>query len=83
MDFARLYAGHAFHAEELRRCVLIYEPEIAPDSPGRILRLLRQEGKLNYVVINRRNSLYQFRPDFRNELRLSSSLPWAAFSRKA
>lgn len=61
MDYAGLYAGKAFHAEDLRRTVLLYAPEIAPDSPGRILRLLRQEGKLNYVVINRRDSLYQFR----------------------
>jgi hypothetical protein len=51
-----------FHVEDLRQYVLerVVE-EIAPDSPGRILRLLREEGKLDYVVINRRQSLYQFR----------------------
>jgi hypothetical protein len=52
----------AFHAEELRDYVIAQMPEVAPDSPGRILRLLRQEGLLNYVVVNRRQSLYQFRP---------------------
>ena len=52
----------AFHAEELRDYVIERVPEIAPDSPGRILRLLRQGRLLNYVVINRRQSLYQFRP---------------------
>jgi hypothetical protein len=41
--------------------VLRHEPTTAPDSPGRILRELRLTGKLNYVVINRRQSLYQFR----------------------
>jgi hypothetical protein len=54
-------AGQLFHAEDLRRYVLAVEPEIAPGSPDRILRALRQEGKLDYVVIDRRNSLYQFR----------------------
>jgi len=41
--------------------VLWLDPGIAPDSPGRILRELRLRGWLNYVVINRRQSLYQFR----------------------
>ena len=50
-----------FHVEELRRYVLTIFPEIAPDSPGRILRELRLLGRLDYVVINRRQSLYQFR----------------------
>ena len=54
--------GRAFHAEDLRRYVLQHAPEIAPGSPDRILRLLRQEGRLYYVVIDRGNSLYQFRP---------------------
>lgn len=31
------------------------------DSPGRILRLLRQRGKLDYVVVDRSKSTYQFR----------------------
>ena len=54
--------GRSFHADDLLLYVLDYVPDVAPDSPGRILRQLRQEGKLYYVVINRRESLYQFRP---------------------
>ena len=52
-----------FHMDELRRFV---EHElggkIAPDSPGRILRQLRQQRRLNYTVICRRKSLYLVRP---------------------
>ncbi len=35
---------------------------IAPDSPGRILRQLRKQGELNYVVLFRSQSLYQLKP---------------------
>ena len=35
---------------------------IAPDSPGRILRQLRQQKLLNYTVVSRRQSLYQVVP---------------------
>ena len=61
MMFSRDYAGQQFSAEQLRQYVLRIAPDIAPDSPGRILRALRLEGRLDYVVINRRQSLYQFR----------------------
>jgi hypothetical protein len=61
LSFHSINLGKSFHAEDLRRYVLFFAPDIAPDSPGRILRELRLEGKLNYVVINRRDSLYQFR----------------------
>ena len=33
--------------------------QIAPASPGRILRQLRQKGKFDYEVINRSTSCYQ------------------------
>ena len=36
--------------------------QVAPDSPGRILRDLRQKGLIDYVVLNRRQSLYQVLP---------------------
>ena len=62
LEYAEGHTGKAFHAEDLRQFVLMFASEIAPDSPGRILRILRQEGKLNYVVINRRDSLYLFTP---------------------
>lgn len=61
MDFYSLHAGEAFHAEDLRTFVRDRAPEIAPDSPGRILREMRLKGHLDYAVINRRSSLYQFR----------------------
>jgi len=61
LDFARQNTGRMFHVESLRVHVLKSAPDIAPDSPGRILRLLRQQGKLNYVVIDRRDSLYLFK----------------------
>jgi hypothetical protein len=60
MAFHATHAGTTFHVEELRRFVISRVPDIAPDSPGRILRLLRREGRLDYVVIDRRDSLYQF-----------------------
>lgn len=31
----------------------------APESPGRILRVLRQEGQLNYRIVSRPQSLYE------------------------
>jgi len=64
LTFAADHAGQTFHAEQLRRYVLHHDPAIAPDSPGRILRELRLGGKLDYVVLNRRQSLYQFRTKF-------------------
>ena len=33
--------------------------KIAPDSPGRILRQLRQHGHLDYTVIYRAESIYR------------------------
>jgi hypothetical protein len=61
LTFARKHAGQKFHVDQLRRYVRRHVPDIAPDSPGRILRELRLEGRLHYVVLNRRQSLYQFR----------------------
>lgn len=37
-------------------------PIPAPDSSSRILRYLRKQKRLNYVVLDRRASLYQFIP---------------------
>jgi hypothetical protein len=61
MEFHQLHAGETFHAEQLRTFVRERVPGIAPDSPGRILRALRLEGRLDYAVLDRANSLYQFR----------------------
>ncbi|HET7239344.1 MAG TPA: hypothetical protein VFI76_09965 [Terrimicrobiaceae bacterium] len=63
MDFHHEHIdGSPFHADELREYVLDRTPMVAPSSPDRILRELRLVGRLNYVVLNRRQSLYQFRP---------------------
>lgn len=62
LEFRVACSSGTFHVEDLRRYVLQRVPAIAPDSPGRILRELRLNGLVDYVVINRRASLYQFRP---------------------
>lgn len=53
--------SHAvFCMEELREYV--YQQQlghIAPDSPGRILRMLRREKRLDYTVLSRSQSLYE------------------------
>jgi len=52
-----------FHMEDLRKFVEQgVGGKIAPDSPGRILRQLRQEGELNYEVLSRHESLYKILP---------------------
>jgi len=61
VEFSRKYAGQKFHMEQLRRYVTEQDPGVAPDSPGRILRELRLMNRLDYVVLDRRASLYQFR----------------------
>jgi hypothetical protein len=49
----------AFHADDLRSFV-IEEVHVAPASADRVLRDLRQHGTLDYIVLSRRQSLYQF-----------------------
>jgi hypothetical protein len=56
----KLGTGIHFHCEALRQYVIAKHPEIAPDSPSRVLRSLRQKGKLDYRVVNRSASLYEF-----------------------
>ena len=54
-----------FYMEELRQFVENRIGEgnhIAPDSPGRILRQLRQQGLLNYALVSRSKSLYEVKP---------------------
>ena len=61
MEF--FYIATVFHMEDLRRFVNgNLDVHIAPDSPGRILRQLRQQHLLNYKVVSRRRSLYQVLP---------------------
>jgi hypothetical protein len=60
LDFCRStkWAGCDWHMEQLTRFVRA-DTGVAPDSPGRILRDLRQKGLINYEVVNRRQSLYR------------------------
>lgn len=51
-----------FTAGELRLTVLSQITKIAPGSPDRILRSLRQQKKLNYVLLSRVKSLYKAIP---------------------
>jgi hypothetical protein len=64
--YGRRRAGDVFSAAELLRVVRQKHPHIAPDSPGRIMRLLRAEGLIGYKVVSRRDSLYRvLEPDGR------------------
>jgi hypothetical protein len=47
-----------FHMEDLTTFVAA-DVQVAPDSPGRILRMLRKTGRVGYRVVNRRESLYE------------------------
>lgn len=55
----RRAADGAFTADELRDYVGA-RLEAAPASPDRILRAMRQDGELDYVVVNRKRSQYRF-----------------------
>jgi len=50
-----------FRMQDLLDAVNAAVGVVAPDSPSRILRKLRKEGRINYVVLNRANSLYQLK----------------------
>jgi phage/plasmid-associated DNA primase len=53
----------AFTADQLRFYVTNnVAGGVSPGSSDRILRMLRQEGKLNYIVLNRGKSLYRAVP---------------------
>ena len=53
--------GETFTMSELQAHVAARHPS-APDSPSRILRMLKQGGRVNYVVENRRQSRYRALP---------------------
>jgi hypothetical protein len=48
-----------FHADELRFFVADRAGPVAPGSPDRIMRDMRQRGVIDYRVVNRRQSLYE------------------------
>lgn len=58
--FDSLGVGGQFRADDLRNFIgERLEEFIAPGSPDRIMRDLRQRGVINYAVRNRRESLYE------------------------
>lgn len=63
LDFAdaqKKRTGNApFHMKELTDHVL-EKVTVAPDTPGRILRMLKNKGYLDYQVEDRARSLYRF-----------------------
>lgn len=57
MDFSRERIGQVFHIQEMESYINKFK-RIAPGSGARILRKLRDEGLIEYRVINRRASAY-------------------------
>jgi hypothetical protein len=57
LDFCSCH--QRFYAEELRAYVIRETGIAAPGSADRVLRHLRQSGRLNYRVLSRRESLYE------------------------
>ena len=53
--------GGRFHLTDLVAWVVteMGNEAVAPDSPSRILRMLRRRGVLRYKVVSRRESLYE------------------------
>jgi hypothetical protein len=70
LDFCQRRRGTAqalveapdFHGDDLLRFVRQRIPDVAPDSPRRVLAQLRREGWVNYEVVDRRASLYRLLP---------------------
>lgn len=54
-----LKAGTTFHMADLVEFVCLGPEACSPDSPSRILRMLRRKGRLDYVVVSRSQSLYR------------------------
>lgn len=57
--FCKARVGRLFHAADLVAHVIAFLPMTAPDSPSRILRLLRRQQRVDYVVVDRARSLYR------------------------
>lgn len=57
----RIASGRCdFHADELRQYVRKHAGDlVAPASPDRIMRDLRQGGEINYDLVSRSKSLYR------------------------
>lgn len=58
LAFADAHMGCRFHMTDLTAYVRRQVPT-APDSAGRILRALRQDGVIDYRLVSRRDSEYE------------------------
>jgi hypothetical protein len=57
--FCRGRVGRTFHSIDLLHYVRVLDPTVAPDSPSRILRDLRQRGAVDYQLVDRQASQYR------------------------
>jgi len=58
IGFCRAHEGETFHADDLRRHVSNRVNNCAPGSADRVLRSLRQSGKIDYICTSRSRSEY-------------------------
>ena len=60
LEFLRfLGVGNEFRASDLVQAMAYCAIPCAPDSPGRIMRLMKRKGEIDYKVISRKDSLYK------------------------
>jgi hypothetical protein len=70
-------AKGAFTSDQLRFYVNNnVEGGASPGSSDRVLRMLRQQGKLSYLVLNRGRSLYRAVPLVVPDKPVTSGQPW-------
>jgi hypothetical protein len=69
------FPGRQFHMAELNDYCAERVGNLAPDSPGRILRLLRQAKRIQYHVVSRRDSIYRVEPEPPTPRPISVSVP--------
>lgn len=60
--------AHRFRMGDLTEWVRRTVGEVAPDSPGRILRDLKRRGLVNYRLVSRSESLYEMQHAGQGEL---------------
>lgn len=59
IEFMSAHSGQQFHADDLMKFVEDHCGKAAPESAGRVLRKLRRDGIVNYLVVDRGRSLYR------------------------
>lgn len=62
LSYSRLIGTEVdFRMDDLNKYIEMLKVKCAPDSPGRILRMLRNKELLDYEVVNRAQSRYRFK----------------------